>query len=942
MTLVVYGFPLSQPTQSVLLLAKAAKLDFEFKSLVLEENHQSSEFLSLNPNGLVPAIIQDNFCLTGGAAIMVHICETYKLNAWYPWGIQQKATVNQWLHWHHSHSHTITTRCLVPLLHGDIPSARDFIEHKLPKIMQTMDDTLANTEFLASNDSPTIADLLILPELHQLYFVDLFKRMVESMLIKYTNVHRWLRNMKNIDAYDEIITDEIPIRESVNFNRLSVGHKEHIPLVVYGFPLSQSTRSVLLLAKAAKLELEFKSMVLEDCKSSEFSSLNPNGLVPAIVQDNFCLTGGAAIMVHICETNKLNTWYPWGIQQKANVNMWLHWHHSHSRTITTHCLVPLLHGDIPSAHDFIEQKLPKIMQTMDDTLANTEFLASNDSPTIADLMILPELDQIYSVDPFKRMVESILIKYTNVHRWLRHMKKFFAYDEIVKDAIVNFNQLSGDHQAIESRRRAPTTTTTTITTIRKITPTPSPIRTTTPKEIHCFCAMDTNNPPLGKIEESSPIEQEFQIGNNVLAPWKSGSYVKRYPGKIQNIHNDGTYSILFNDGDSRNNCHKDELVLDKEKLEIRFSSEKPFGFRYVNNHVTLVHPRSQAANAQLPIGWCIQTINGKTQVCDHEEIRKSINRSKQENDNVVIVFSEPQERVKIIKVEQQKGNTCGPHALNNAYIALGKLSPSINMKKIDVGSFWIEEQIKKNGNPENIKIIESLILIEEKDKWELYMDGVMQRVANSDLPMALLVNIARSNNPDYLSHWITLIIEEGEMQDIKPIKIMDSLNAVDRDVISAAEGIFDAATRFYMGDLEIKTQHDGRKCTDAMEEEQEKVEDEIPMEEEQEKVEDKHSLKNDESYLLPPKAKELEVSFLSDIPFGFRYLGNMLILVYPHSQTAKAKVFEGWYIIKINGQETLGDHEEVKVMLERAKTEKNVVILFSDINLLNVPLPMCG
>ena len=73
-------------------------------------------------------------------------------------------------------------------------------------------------------------------------------------------------------------------------------------------------------------------------------------------------------------------------------------------------------------------------------------------------------------------------------------------------------------------------------------------------------------------------------------------------------------------------------------------------------------------------------------------------------------------------VEQQVGNTCGPHFIVNAFSTLGLYKPRVNMKKIDVNSIWLEKQLSLNNNPKNIKVIESRYLITDKTWWPILMD----------------------------------------------------------------------------------------------------------------------------------------------------------------------------------------------------------------------------
>ena len=117
---------------------------------------------------------------------------------------------------------------------------------------------------------------------------------------------------------------------------------------------------------------------------------------------------------------------------------------------------------------------------------------------------------------------------------------------------------------------------------------------------------------------------------------------------------------------------------------------------------------------------------------------------------------------KHVVVAQQVGNTCGPHAVKNAYMALDMKEPSVDMKKIDVDSIWIKDQMAKNGSPENIIIVETSILIEKPKLMQHFIDGIFQRVASVEtyakLGIALIVNMLSTGNRLAVGHWVALSI----------------------------------------------------------------------------------------------------------------------------------------------------------------------------------------
>jgi glutathione S-transferase len=127
-------------------------------------------------------------------------------------------------------------------------------------------------------------------------------------------------------------------------------------------------------------------------KTEEYYKINPSGLVPSIQDGDFNLGEGAAILTYLANTNNLTNWYPTDLKQRAKVDQWLHWHHSTLRNSTTKILVPFFLKSTPTSTDL--KKWNKDLKFLEKELSQTTFLASSSHPTIADLMAIPELDQL--------------------------------------------------------------------------------------------------------------------------------------------------------------------------------------------------------------------------------------------------------------------------------------------------------------------------------------------------------------------------------------------------------------------------------------------------------------------------------------------------------------------------------------------------------------------
>lgn len=158
-------------------------------------------------------------------------------------------------------------------------------------------------------------------------------------------------------------------------------------------------------------------MIKGQHKTPEFLKVNPQGLVPTIVDDGFVLSESAAILAYLADSRGLESWYPSDLKVRAKVNYWLHWSHSGTRKSTEVFLHPALAGNFPREADVAE--FSKIIQHMEDELVKNKeanehhkFIADTSHPTIADLLLIPELDQLtseafdlFDLTPYENVVQ---------------------------------------------------------------------------------------------------------------------------------------------------------------------------------------------------------------------------------------------------------------------------------------------------------------------------------------------------------------------------------------------------------------------------------------------------------------------------------------------------------------------------------------------------------
>lgn len=95
----LYYFPVSNTARPVRLFCY--ENNFPVEDVVLDffkGEHQTPEYLKLNPNGLVPTLVDDDFVLTESSTIMKYLADKFNHPA-YPQDLKKRARVNEMMDW---------------------------------------------------------------------------------------------------------------------------------------------------------------------------------------------------------------------------------------------------------------------------------------------------------------------------------------------------------------------------------------------------------------------------------------------------------------------------------------------------------------------------------------------------------------------------------------------------------------------------------------------------------------------------------------------------------------------------------------------------------------------------------------------------------------------------------------------------------------------------
>ncbi|XP_014479140.1 PREDICTED: glutathione S-transferase 1-1-like [Dinoponera quadriceps] len=157
-----YYFPPSPPCRTVMLLAKALGVHFNFKILnVMKGEHMSPEFLQINPQHIIPTIDDNGFILCESRPIMAYLVSRYARNdSLYPRDPKQRALVDQMMYFDAGSLFPRIIKCYMPVIRGMSHSVDEADVERVEKSFEVLNSFLEGKEFSAGDDL-TIADFTI-------------------------------------------------------------------------------------------------------------------------------------------------------------------------------------------------------------------------------------------------------------------------------------------------------------------------------------------------------------------------------------------------------------------------------------------------------------------------------------------------------------------------------------------------------------------------------------------------------------------------------------------------------------------------------------------------------------------------------------------------------------------------------------------------------------
>ncbi len=199
----LYSFDESGNSYKVRLLLALLGLDYELVNVSLMDDEQHQEpFLSVNPRGEVPVLVDGALVLRDSAACLVYIAGTHGRGDWWPGDSQGQSRVMEWLAFAASWVQygVFTARALVSFgipangLPADYPGeSLSAAVIRGRRSLEILEAHVRDHPWLACG-RPTIADIAVFPYIA-------LAPMGDISLSPYRAVERWIKSVKALPGF---------------------------------------------------------------------------------------------------------------------------------------------------------------------------------------------------------------------------------------------------------------------------------------------------------------------------------------------------------------------------------------------------------------------------------------------------------------------------------------------------------------------------------------------------------------------------------------------------------------------------------------------------------------------------------------------------------------------------------------------------------------------
>lgn len=200
----LYHNPLSPNVRRVLLTAAVLGIDLEEKKLDFAKGeHKNPEYLSLNPNGAVPTLVDGDFVLTESRAIMQYLASKKPEAGLLPRDEAGRADVTRWQFWDAAHfspqmGTMVFEKILKSMMGLGQPDSGKIQEAltNFRRFAAVLNKRLDGRTYIVGS-ALTIADLTIASSL-------MYAKQVEVPLAEFPNVQAWFSRVSALEGWKKV------------------------------------------------------------------------------------------------------------------------------------------------------------------------------------------------------------------------------------------------------------------------------------------------------------------------------------------------------------------------------------------------------------------------------------------------------------------------------------------------------------------------------------------------------------------------------------------------------------------------------------------------------------------------------------------------------------------------------------------------------------------
>ncbi|ARC94315.1 glutathione S-transferase [Vibrio coralliilyticus] len=192
---------------------------------------------------------------------------------------------------------------------------------------------------------------------------------------------------------------------------------------LYAIVGSPNSRKVLAVINhlGLDIEIEYLDLFSGEHKQPEYVSLNPNAMVPTLVDGDVSLWESNAIIQYLAENSRINDLYPNELKVRADINRWLCWELAHfNQAFGTLAIEAVakprflgVKGD-DAVIKWAKQNLVRFSEVLERHLEGRKFMVS-DAITLADYAIV-------HVEFFKESIPFDWDSYPNINDYFSRMR----------------------------------------------------------------------------------------------------------------------------------------------------------------------------------------------------------------------------------------------------------------------------------------------------------------------------------------------------------------------------------------------------------------------------------------------------------------------------------------------------------------------------------------